>query len=178
MIGLRAGTAVVALTLLCATATAPAEAAPEVRAATTGSGWVPAPSAPADRAAGVLCDFAIHAEPIVDEVMTKTLSTYPDGTAHRGLYAGRLVVRVTNVETGASYDADASGDSVYVRDLDGTVTWYAVGPALVGFQPGQGNLPRGFYLLDGVYRLTFSPDGHRTLTPAHGRHEDVCHRID
>lgn len=178
MIGLRAGTTVLALTLLFTTTTASAMAAPEVRTPATGSGWVPAPSPPADRAAGVLCDFALHAEPIVDEVMTKTLSTYPDGTPHRGLYAGRLVVRVTNVETGAYYDADASGDALYVRAPDGTVTWYAVGPALVGFQEGQGNLPRGFYLLDGVYRLTFTPDGHRRLTTVHGTQENICRRLD
>ena len=180
MIGFPARIAVVALTLLFTTGTAAAQAAPVThsRPVTGGSGWVPAPSEPSDRAAGVLCDFAIHTDPIVDEVMKKTLSTNPDGSPRSELYVGRLIIRVTNVESGAYYDADASGDAVFVYAPDGTVTWYAVGPTLVGFRDGAGNLPRGFYVLDGVYRLVFAPDGHKTLTTVHGTQDDVCQRID
>lgn len=180
MIGFRARIAVVALTLLFTTAAAAAQAAPatHARPATRGSGWVPAPSQPSDRAAGVLCDFAVHTAPIVDQVMKKTLSTNTDGSPRSELYVGRLIVRVTNVESGAYYDADASGDALLVYDPDGTVTWYVVGPTLVGFRDGSGNLPRGLYVLDGVYRLQFAPDGHKTLTTVHGTQDDVCQRID
>jgi hypothetical protein len=182
MIGFRSGTAVVALALLLTTgsATAATAAAPDQlrTASSSSSEWVPAPSQPFDVAAGVLCDSAIHGDILVDEVRKKTLSTYPDGSPHRELYVGRLIIRVTNVGTGAYYDADASGDAVFVYDPDGTVTWNAVGPTLVGFREGQGNLPRGFYLLDGVYRLTFSPDGHRHLVTVHGKQTNICPFID
>src|SRR4051794_4598961 len=150
-----------------------ASAAPST--ADSGSGWVPAPSAPFDRAAGVLCDFPVHGTPIVDEVRKRTLQTNPDGTVRSELYVGRLVVRVTNTETGAFYDADASGDAVIVYAADGgSSTWYVHGPVLVGFRAGTGNLPRGLYLIDGIYRLTFAPDGYKTLTLLHGSTDNLC----
>ena len=188
MIGFRSCTAVVAATLLLTAGSAAAQATPVAPVAPVVTvapaaparvgGWVPAPSQPFDVAAGALCDAPIHGDILVDEVKKKTLSTYPDGSPHRELYVGKLIVRVTNVSTGAYYDADASGDAIFVYSPDGTVTWDAVGPTLVGFREGQGNLPRGFYVLDGVYRLTFSPDGHRHLTTVHGTQTNICPFID
>jgi hypothetical protein len=146
-------------------------------ARTVGSGWVPAPSAPFDRAAGELCDFAVHGQPVVDQVRKRTLQTNPDGTPRSELYVGKLVVRVTNVATGAFYDADASGDAVIVSAADGSSTWYVHGPVLVGFRAGTGNLPRGLYVIDGLYRLAFAPDGFKTLTMLRGTEDNVCTHI-
>ena len=137
-------------------------------------GWVPAPTAPFDRAAGVLCDFAIHGEPVVDEVRVKTIATYPDGSPKEQLATGALTIRVTNTETGASTVADASGSALFVFGTDGSSTWYVVGPIVAGFRDNGGNLPRGFYKIDGVYTLAFSPTNVRTLTMIHGTVHDVC----
>jgi hypothetical protein len=139
------------------------------------SGWTPAPTPPLDQAAGVTCDFPIHAQPVVDHVVTKVLASYPDGSIKRDAFKGALIVRVTNTLTGAYYDADASGSAVVDHATDGAQTWYVAGPVLAGFHDGRGNRPRGLYVIDGVYRLEISSTGYTTLTL--GRLDDVCDRI-
>lgn len=136
-------------------------------------GWVPAPTEPSDRAAGVVCDGPIHTEPIVDEVVKKVVQTSP----LRELYKGPLIVRVTNTDTGAYYDADASGSAYVAYGDDGSQTWYVVGPVLAGFREGAGNLPRGLYIIDGVYRLAIAADGYKTLTFVRGSASNVCDHL-
>jgi hypothetical protein len=167
----RVLTVVLLVAALAAMATPPAAAA-------TVPGWEPAPSAPYDRAAGVLCDVAIHAEPIVDEVRKRVLATYPDGTPRREVYTGSLVIRVTNTATGASTDVDASGTSfIEYRPggaFDRDSMWYSIGPALFGFREGRGNRPRGLYRIDGVYTIDFDATGFKTVTLYAGKEHDVC----
>ncbi|MEV6105997.1 hypothetical protein AB0M28_14960 [Streptomyces sp. NPDC051940] len=142
--------------------------------------WRPVTYSPIDYAAGVRCDFAFRIEQLVDEVMVKTVDTYPDGSPKTELYKGTLIARVINTETGAFYDADASGRSVVEYAEDGSQVWHATGPVLIGFQEGQGNLPRGEYVVDGVYTVQFSPAGQRTVTWTGGTESliDVCDQID
>lgn len=144
---------------------------------TPSNGWTPAPTPPFDQAAGVTCDFPIHGRAIVDHVVTKVLTSYPDGSIKRDAYQGALVIRVTNTLTGAYYDADASGSAVVDHAPDGAQTWYVVGPVLAGFRTGKGNLPRGMYVLDGLYRLQISSAGYVTLTLARGHTDNICDRI-
>ncbi|MYS91309.1 MULTISPECIES: hypothetical protein [Streptomyces] len=141
-------------------------------------GWEPAPSAPWDVGAGVRCDFPVHGQPVVDEVVRRVLSAYPDGSVRRVAYRGDLVVRVTNTETGASYDADASGSAVVEHRPDGSQLWTVLGPVLVGVGQDQGSLPRGLYLVDGVYTLDISPTGYKSVRLLHGTTDDLCARID
>lgn len=143
----------------------------------TDAGWVPAPSAPWDTAAGLRCDFPVHGEPVVDEVVERVLARYPDGTEKRVVYKGDLVVRLTDTDTGAFYDADAGGTAVVDYGTDGSMTWYVVGPVLIGFAPDSGTLPRGLWTIDGAYRLEFGPTGYKTLTMVHGSTDDLCARI-
>jgi hypothetical protein len=142
-------------------------------AAPSGDGWQPAPSAPWDRAAGVLCDFPVHAEPISDHVRFRTLTTAP----RRELYAGELIVRVTNTATGRYYDADASGSALVTYNADGGSSWQVAGPTLIGFRSGGGTLPRGLWRLNGLYRIDFDAAGYKTVTTVAGHHEDVCTRL-
>lgn len=141
-------------------------------------GWVPAPSAPWDLPAGVRCDFAVHGEPIVDEVRKKVLATNADGSPKTEVYVGDLVIRVTNVETGAWFDADASGQAVIDYRADGSMVWYVHGPVLVGVAENGGNLPRGLYIIDGLYTLEISPTGYKTVTMAYGTTDSICAHID
>lgn len=154
-----------------ATAAAPAPPA----AART---WEPAPSAPWDAAAGVRCDFPVHAEPVVDEVERLVLTTHPDGSEKRVLYRGDLVVRVTNTDTGASYDADASGTAAVDYRTDGSQFWSVLGPVLVGVAENGGSLARGVHLIDGVYTMDISATGYKDVTLAHGSTDDICARVD
>ncbi len=144
----------------------------------TGGGWVPAPSAPWDTAAGARCDVAVHGEPVVDEVVKRVVATNPDGSARTEAYKGDLVIRLTNTEDGTSYDADASGSALITYGSDGSQHWSVAGPVLVGFAENGGTLPRGLYLVDGLYTLDITASGHKTLTMLRGSVDDLCKRID
>ncbi len=144
---------------------------------TPSNGWTPAPTPPFDQAAGVTCDFPIHGQAIVDHVVTKVLTKYPDGSIKRDAFQGALIVRLTDTLTGSYYDADASGSAVVDHDPSGAQTWYVVGPVLAGFRQGKGNLPRGMYILDGLYRLQISSAGFATFTAAGGHADNICGRI-
>ena len=146
--------------------------------AAAGTGWVPAPTPPFSRDAGVNCDFPLHAEPIVDRVVTKVLRRYPDGSIHLDAFKGALVVRVTNTTTGATYDADASGSALVDHAADGAQTWYGTGPILLGVRTAQGNIPRGLWIVDGIYRLAISATGYRTLTMVKGTLDNVCNHLN
>ena len=139
------------------------------------TGWTPAPTPPSDRAAGVVCDFPVHLQPIVDQVETTVLSSYPDGSIKRDAFRGALIVRVTNTSNDRYYDADASGSAVVDHATDGAQTWYVAGPVLAGFREGAGNRPRGLYVINGLYRLVITSGGHITLTL--GRTDNVCDHI-
>ncbi|WP_192883645.1 hypothetical protein [Streptomyces xinghaiensis] len=156
----------------------PAAGAPAAAAsAVQGTRWEPAPSAPWDVPAGARCDFPVHGEPVVDEVVRRVLETRPDGSAKRVAYKGDLVIRVTNQETGASYDADASGTAVVEYRTDGSQFWTVLGPVLVGVGENGGNLARGLYIVDGAYTLEIGPAGYKTVTMAAGTTDDLCARI-
>ncbi len=146
--------------------------------ATTGGGWVPAPSAPWTTPAGARCDFAVHGEPVVDEVVKRVVATNPDGSVKSAAYKGDLVVRVTNTATSAAYDADASGSALITYGTDGSQHWAVAGPVLIGFGENAGSLPRGLYIVDGLYTLDISPTGYKTLTMPRGSVDSLCARID
>lgn len=143
-------------------------------AGTGGSGWEPFPSPPLDLAAGAYCDFAVHGDPVVDEVRVKTIETFPDGSPRRQLATGALVYRLTNTATGATATADASGSAVFVFRADGSRTWHVAGPVLAAFREGASNIPRGLWTIDGIYDIDFSPANFKTVTLYHGRLHDVC----
>lgn len=144
----------------------------------TGRGWEPAaPASPWDLPAGARCDFPVHGEPVVDEVVQRVMDTHPDGSPKLVAYKGDLVIRITNTATGASYDADASGSAVVEYRTDGSQFWYVAGPVLVGFPEDGGNMPRGLYIIDGVYTLDIGSDGYRRLNMVHGTTTDLCAQI-
>lgn len=161
----------------------PAAAQPAVAPAATSvsvahdAGWEPVPSEPWELEAGERCDFPVSGEPIVDEVVRRVLETHPDGTPKRAVYKGDLVVQVTHGETGDSHDADVSGTAVVDYGTDGAQSWSVVGPVLVGVGEGGGNLPRGLYVVDGVYTMSISPDGHKDVDLTHATYDDLCDSV-
>ena len=166
-------------TLLAMVAVVAAGPAPASAATTEVThGWVPAPQASFDQPAGARCDFAIHSEAVRDEVRKLVLDTNPDGSPRRELYAGDLIVEVTNTESGATTQVDASGTAMIEYFPDGSMTWYANGPALFGFRENGGTLPRGYWLVDGQYVMEFSPTFYKTLTLVHGTTHNVCDDLD
>ncbi len=140
--------------------------------------WVPWPSAPLDLPAGAYCDFAVHSDPVVDQVMTKNIEEYPDGSPKRQLAKGALFLRLTNTATGASTTANASGSAVLDFFPDGSQKWHVIGPVLVGVREGASNIPRGLWTLNGVYEIDFSPTNFKTITIRVGGRHDVCADLD
>jgi hypothetical protein len=163
-------------TTLAAAALAAAVPAPASAAAT--GGWVPAPQAAFEMPAGARCDFAVRVEPIVDEVRKLVLDTYPDGSPRRELYEGDLIDKVTNLETGATSTADASGTAMVEYGTDGSMTWYVTGPVLLGFRENAGSLPRGLWIVDGQFVVEFTPTFEKTITMVHGTTHNVCTDVD
>jgi hypothetical protein len=141
-------------------------------------GWEPDPAGPVDVAAGRFCDFALHLDPTVNEVRVKVVQTYPDGSPKQALADGDLIYQVTNVDTGQSVTADASGRAVFEFGTDGSVLWRVVGPIIAGLAEGSSNLPRGLYTIDGVYTVAFSPTGFKTITLTHGTVHNICDDLD
>ncbi|KKJ98026.1 hypothetical protein [Micromonospora sp. HK10] len=140
--------------------------------------WEPAPQEAFELPAGARCEFAVRVEPIVDEVRKLTLATYPDGSPKRELYTGALIDRVTNLETGATSTADASGTSLVVYGTDGSMTWYVTGPVLLGFRENGGSLPKGLWIVDGQFVVRFDPSLAKTITMLHGTTHNVCTDVD
>lgn len=171
-----AGAATAALLAIVAPA-ASAAAAPN-GSAPPAAGWFPVPTTPEDIPAGLLCDAPTHLEAIVDHVFERILTTNPDGSPRLVQFTGPLVLRLTNNLTRIFTDVDASGSANVVTEDDGSQTWFVVGPALFGFREGHGNLPRGLYRLDGVYRVRISATRELTLTMPHGTQQNVCPLID
>ncbi|HEX6685999.1 MAG TPA: hypothetical protein VF062_24695 [Candidatus Limnocylindrales bacterium] len=167
---------VAALLVAALFAASPASAA---EATPAQGGFVPAPQEAFELPAGARCDFAVKGQPVVDEVRKLVISSNPDGTPQRELFVGDLIVEVTNTETGAKTLADASGSALVEHHADGSQTWFAVGPVLLGFRENAGTLPRGLWLVDGVYTVEFSPDLiHKTITMVRGTTHNVCTDID
>ncbi|MEV6345628.1 hypothetical protein [Actinoplanes sp. NPDC051851] len=158
-------TAVTAVVTVSVTAAVPANAS---------SPWEPLPSPTLDLAAGETCDFAVHGDPIVDEVVVKTVATYPDGSPKVQLAKGPLVFRLTNLATGTTTDADAGGSAVFELHPDGSRVWHVIGPVLAPLREGTSNIPRGIWTIHGVYDIDFSPTNFKTITLRYGRLHDVC----
>ncbi|MDA3649328.1 hypothetical protein LZ318_39685 [Saccharopolyspora indica] len=135
--------------------------------------WVPAPSEPSTAPAGTRCAFDVRVEQLVDEVVKRVVETYPDGSVKREEYKGPLIDRVTNLATGESVEANASGHAFLTYRPDGVVTWDWSGPVLMGFGPGQSNHDPGLYLLTGHYAVDISDD-YRLVRRADGEERDLC----
>jgi hypothetical protein len=175
--------AVLAAGALTAAVAAPASA--DRSAAPDRSGWddlvwEPYRSQPFTSPAGQLCDFTLAADPIADEEQVATVERYPDGSPKIEAYKGRLVVRYTNLETGASTDKNLSGYAVVQYFEDGANTMYMWGPVGVGFRETD-RYPRGMYVFDGfhaVHTRADPADRDREVLADAGTEHDICTDLD
>jgi hypothetical protein len=143
-------------------------------ASTPGDGWFRAIQGPFADAAGQECDFPVSGANTVDQVYGKTTQTFPDGTPKQQIFAGPLIYTVTNTDNGRSHIADASGTAVIDYAADGSQVWYVVGPVILNARTGRTNLPRGIWVVNGIYTLAFDASGHGTVTLIHGTEHNVC----
>ena len=112
--------ATVALAVVTALMLAPAVARPA-------SPWQPFRSSPFDLPAGARCSFPLSGRIVEDRERIRTLSTFADGTPQRQEVAGPLIVRYTNMATGASALRNLTGDARFDHGADGSSTITLVG---------------------------------------------------
>jgi len=77
-----------------------------------------------------VCPFPVTLEPVVNREIAKEFSD-------RLIITGRLVVRVTNEDTGESIVVNASGPATFVSDGENASVMYARGRGLLIFFPGD-----------------------------------------
>ena len=143
---------------------------------TVPSGWQRAPQPSFTVPAGQLCSFTLQADTVRDEVITKVLATWPDGSPRDQVYTGVYYARFTNVESGVSVTRNMSGDALVSWGQDGSATWYYAGPVGVAFFP-NGPLPEGMYVLDGVFVVDYAVDGTVKMPVHQGSEENICHTL-
>ncbi len=141
------------------------------------SSWIRYHQPDVDVPAGHACSFAVHEHVLRDKEYYKVLATYEDGTHQAELWRGPLVMRYTNVDTGASKVVDISGR--------GRITYYPDGSfASITIVTGHfgATIPPGNEMAAGLYRvggkdssMTVDPDGKRYIALGpNGSTEDLC----
>jgi hypothetical protein len=123
---------------------------------------------PISFAAGAACPFPVVLTPTVSDEVLK-LWTDADGNPVRALITGNLVVRTTNLDTGASITQDASGpvDVRYNPDGSQDVTFTGRNIMLL-------RNPAGLVLLSGHAIGHVDPDGTFRVLEQSGNVVDIC----
>ncbi|MBB2892979.1 hypothetical protein [Flexivirga oryzae] len=179
--GVAAAIGAVALAAVVTTA-GPATAATRTTESGPGWHWVheawqPAPQQdlvlPAARYCG---SFDLRATAVSQDVRSKVLSRWDNGTPKDTYYAGPLIEKMTNVTTGRSKDYDMGGDALESDTSAGALrTYQTFGPVGVAMPIGESKgLPSGDYVLDGYHLIQFNADGTRDVKVALGPALDVC----
>jgi hypothetical protein len=159
-------TAIVGGAALLVLGAAPASAGP------VGGGGQPGPREPVDTGlpttfpAGVVCDFPITVSEVVNNEYSRT---FPNGNT---LTTGRIVLRVTNDETGESVVRNSSGPGLLTTGPNGEEVLIAHGPTLFPVFEGEdvtGRLGVGAFLFHGTIVFTGGQ-----LTRVSGTFEDLC----
>lgn len=171
---LRSLLAAAVATVAFGTVAPSAASAADATAATPGA-WRPTRTEPFTAPAGKYCDFPLGVEVVADDEYVRVDSRYPDGATRLEEYKGQLVVDFVDVDSGARIRRDVSGRAWLEYAPDGTtwVSYTTAGPVGFGFRAGD-DYPRGYYVLRGVHRITFDPDGTRHMVASRGPVEDVC----
>ena len=123
--------------------------------------------------AGLACDFAVTTEDVISNEYDTTFPPDANGDVMT-LVTGRLISRVTNVETTESITLNASGPGPIVSHSDGSVTATVHGPSFLILFPGD--MPSGpsFVVNYGRYVVDITPDGQFIVQSQTGRQFDVC----
>jgi hypothetical protein len=139
------------------------------------SPWEPTFQGPIDVPAGVVCTFAISAEPVSQHMLIRY--HYDDAGILDGYQVtGPLVARVTNVETGASIERNLASFGTVTLNPDGSYDAVVEGNFLVFFTSGE-SPSNELLLLVGRTELHGSATGVKTLVSASGRSEDLCRTL-
>lgn len=143
--------------------------------------WIPFESEDVTYPAGEFCEFEVFGEVLRDEEFFRNISTYADGTPRTQLWRGPLIMRFTNMETGASVDRNASGRSFFEYGPGEAFqsitiqTGHFVGRTRAGSDPAQGI----FYVSGRWSSLVRHDDGSSTIfLGPNGTAENLCETLD
>jgi len=134
--------------------------------------WQPTYQGPITAPAGVVCSFAVTAEPVREDLRVRYL--YDSASNVDGYEAtGRLIGRITNTQTGASVVRNLSGPGIVTFNPDGSYDAVVDGDFLVFFL-AQDSPSNELLLLSGHTVLHGAPSGEKTLVSSSGQTENVC----
>ena len=119
------------------------------------------------------CDFDVFVHTVENKEFIKTYFD-DDGNPTRQIINGRLVVELTNPETGESIVYNISGPGFVTFFEDGSVDSVAGGRSLAIFFPGEvEDLPL-LFVNSGQVTYHFDPEGNLVGAEQVGEIEDVC----
>ncbi|MFF2148058.1 hypothetical protein [Kitasatospora sp. NPDC058190] len=141
-------------------------------------GWQPYHGQDSDAPAGTVCPFHLHITDLLDQEETKTVTRYPDGSPAKVLWRGPLILRYTNVDTGAHVDRDQSGRATEYRRPDGSTLWDVPRSSHISARvhPGNPYLAAGAYLFSGGAVLLVPPD-HQVEVLVQNQVENLCQTL-
>ena len=132
-------------------------------------------------AARSTCAFDVQQTVLEDREYYRDVEHYPDGTVRTQQWRGPLVMRYTNVSSGASVVRDLSARATVHYRPDGSMASMVSEHGAFGATMPAGSTPAtGLFVLDGRgTTLTLHPDGTRSFTLGpKGTAENVCEAID
>ena len=148
-------------------------AAPSVASAGGKPTRSPTANSPFDFPAGVVCGFEVAGQPLVDNEVTKTFPPLPNGDVVQ-IVTGRVVLQLTNVDSGKSLTLNVSGPATITAHPDGSVTAIDSGRSLSFFFPTDSPAGPATYLYTGQVVLNFTADGQQILVSQTGTSRDIC----
>jgi hypothetical protein len=128
--------------------------------------FAPIPS-PIDLPAGVFCTFDVRVDILTNQEYAITFPADANGDV-RQIITGRLIVSLTNVDSGASVVLNISGPGHLVYHSDGSLT-DGFGGRSLPIQPGA-----ALVLTSGRVIQEFAADGRSILGPVNGHSVDEC----
>ena len=146
-------------------------------------GWAPEPWQPYDQAefswpAGEACSFEVAVEVVSEDLYSRVLARYPDGSVRAEQFTGPLLMDFVNTATGARVQHDLSGEGVQTYTAAGApLRFIGVGPFGTGFGPAD-DYPAGVWVLDGIHVVRWSADGTKSMEVDLGPETNVCTELD
>jgi hypothetical protein len=137
--------------------------------------WEPTFQGPISVPAGVVCTFAVSAEPVREDLAVRY---HYDETGAIDAYEfkGPLLARITNLDTGENVVRSLSGFGSVVPHADGSYDAVFEGGLLLFM--GSGDSPSSeLLLLTGRTVLHGSPTGVKTVVASSGASEDLCQTL-
>lgn len=133
----------------------------------------PAPSFAATFPAGVVCPFQLSVEEVVNDGFTITFVDR-EGNVRRVLGSGRIVLRFTNDDTGASIVVNSTGPGKFTENPDGTLTILGGGHWTILTFPGDVPPSTALYTSGRIELTVDLATGRLVLVSLNGTSEDLC----